>query len=294
MSDEVEVFTFLTTEQTVDGVDEDVDDVDVLPLVETTYIICICHLAFMEDKIDSTGVILYVQPVANIQAFAINRQWFAMANVVDEEWDELLWELVRTIVVGAVGHDGRHAVCVVESAYEVVAACLCGRVWRVGVILGGLKEELCAVSMVVSRRCFCCERRLNTFRVCKFERTINLICRDMVEALALVLLRKALPIYLRSLKQRQCAHHVSACEGERILNRAVYVALCSKVDNAVNLVLLHEFENHLEVADVALNECVILLVLDILQVGKIACICKFVKVYYVILWILVDKKSNNM
>lgn len=116
----------------------------------------------------------------------------------------------------------------------------------------------------------------------------------MVEALALVFLWKALPIYLRSLKQRQCAHHVSACEGERILDRAVYVALCSKVDNAVNLVLLHEFENHLEVADVALNECVILLVLDILQVGKIASICKFVKVYYVILWILVDKKSNNM
>lgn len=108
----------------------------------------------MEDKIDSTGVILYVQPVANIQAFAINRQWFAMANVVDEERDELLRELVRTIVVGAVGHDGRHAVCVVESAYKVVAACLCGRVGRVGVILGGLKEELCAVSMVVSRRCF--------------------------------------------------------------------------------------------------------------------------------------------
>ena len=248
----------------------------------------------MEDKVDSASVVFYVQPVAYVQTLAVYRQRLAMTDVVDEERDELLRELVRAIVVGAVGHDGRHSVCVVESAYKVVAACLCGRVGRMGVILGRLKEELCAVSMVVSRRCFCCERRLNTFRVCKFECTINFICRDVIEALALVLLWKALPIYLRSLKQRQCAHHVSACEGERILNRAVYVALCSKVDNAVNLVLLHEFENHLEVADVALNECVILLVLDILQVGKIASICKFVKVYYVIFWILVDKKSNNM
>ena len=84
MSDKVEVFTFLTTEQTVDGVDEDVDDVDVLPLVETADIICVSHLALMEDKVDSASVVFYVQPVANIQAFAINRQWFAMANVVDE------------------------------------------------------------------------------------------------------------------------------------------------------------------------------------------------------------------
>ena len=116
----------------------------------------------------------------------------------------------------------------------------------------------------------------------------------MVEALAFVFLWKALPIYLRSLKQRQCAHHVSACKGERILNRAVYVALCSEVDNAVNLVLLHEFENHLEVADVALNECVVLLVLNVLQVGEVASICEFVEVYDVILRVLVDKKSNNM
>ena len=45
-----------------------------------------------------------------------------MAYVVDEERYQLLWELVGTVVVGAVGHDGGHPVGVMVGAYEVVRA----------------------------------------------------------------------------------------------------------------------------------------------------------------------------
>ena len=45
-----------------------------------------------------------------------------MADIVDEERNELFGELVRTVVVRAVRYDGRHSVSVVEGTDEVVAA----------------------------------------------------------------------------------------------------------------------------------------------------------------------------
>ena len=44
----------------------------------------------------------------------------AMTDIVDKQRNQLLWELVWTVVVRAVGHDGRHTVCIVESTDEVV------------------------------------------------------------------------------------------------------------------------------------------------------------------------------
>ena len=43
-----------------------------------------------------------------------------MMDIVDEQRNQLLRELVWTVVVRAVGHDGRHTVCIVESTDEVV------------------------------------------------------------------------------------------------------------------------------------------------------------------------------
>ena len=124
VGDEVEVFAFFASEKTVNGIDDDLDDVDVLPLVEAANVVGFGYLAIMEDSIDSTCMIHYIEPVAYVLTLAINREWFAMADVVDEERYELFWELVRAIVVRAVGHDGRHAIGIVESTYEVVATSL--------------------------------------------------------------------------------------------------------------------------------------------------------------------------
>jgi hypothetical protein len=41
---------------------------------------------------------------------------------------------------------------------------------------------------------------------------------------------------------------------------------------------LHQFVNSVEIADIHLNETVIRLILDILQIGKVACIRQLVKV----------------
>ena len=69
-----------------------------------------------------------------------------MTDVVDEQRNQLLWELVWTVVVRAVGHDGWHTVCIVESTNEVVRACLGCRLWRVRIVLGSLEQKKASCS----------------------------------------------------------------------------------------------------------------------------------------------------
>ena len=69
-----------------------------------------------------------------------------MTDVVDKEWNQFLRELIRTIVIRAVGHDGRHTVCIVESTNEVVRACLGCRLWRVRIVLGSLEQKKASCS----------------------------------------------------------------------------------------------------------------------------------------------------
>ena len=78
----------------------------------------------MEDKVDSSCMVFYEEPISHVLTLAVYWQWLAMANVVDKQRYQLLRELVRTIVVRAVGNDGRHAIGIVESTHEVVATSL--------------------------------------------------------------------------------------------------------------------------------------------------------------------------
>ena len=124
VGDEVEVFAFFATKESVNGIDDDLDDVDVLPFVEAANVVGFGYLAIVEDEVDGTGMVFYKEPVAHVFALAIDWQWLAMADVVDEEWDQLLRELVRTVVVRAVGHDGWHTVSIVEGTNEMVTRSL--------------------------------------------------------------------------------------------------------------------------------------------------------------------------
>ena len=126
VGDEIHVLSLLAAQQTVYGVDEHADDVDVLPLVEAADVVGVGRLALVEDEVDGACVVLDVEPVAHVLALAVDGQRLAVADVVDEEGNQFLGELIGAVVVGAVGDDDGHAVGVVEGAYEVVARCLRG------------------------------------------------------------------------------------------------------------------------------------------------------------------------
>ena len=124
--DEVEVFAFCSSEQSVNSFDEHSYDVDVLPLVESSDVVCFGDDSVVEDGVDGTCVVFHIEPVSYVLSLAIYGQWFAVSNVVDEERYEFFRELVWSVVVGAVGDDCGHAVCVVECPDEVVAAGFAG------------------------------------------------------------------------------------------------------------------------------------------------------------------------
>ena len=182
-----------------------------------------------------------------------------------------------------------------ERTHEVVARRLWCRVWRVRIILCRLQEELLAVCKVVfCRRCRCGERRFYAVGMCQFECAVHLVCRYMIEALAVVFLRKALPICLCSLQQGERSHDVGACKRERILYAAVHMTFRREVYYTVHVVLFHKLHDCIIVADVRLYEDIVGFRLYILQVRKVAGISKLVEVDDVILGILVHEEAYNV
>ena len=140
--DEVEVLALLPSEQPVDGLYDNLDDVDVLPLVEASDVVCFGNASVVEDDVDGPCMVLHIEPVADVLPLAVYRLRFAVADVVNEEGDELFGELVGALVVRAVCDDGRHAVGIVVSPDEMVAAGLCCGVGAVGVVACVLVEEV--------------------------------------------------------------------------------------------------------------------------------------------------------
>ncbi len=148
--------------------------------------------------------------------------------------------------------------------------------------------------MVLGRRGSGGERRLDTLWMCQLQSTVHLVSRDVVEPLALVLLGQRLPVELGSLQQRQCSHDIGAGEGEGIFDGAVDMALGSKVDDAVYMLVLHQLVESLEVADVHLHELVVRTVLNILQVCQVAGVGQLVEIDDVILRVLVHEQAHHM
>ena len=83
-------FKFHSAKGFIYGLDKDLDDVDVLPLIETADIVCLGYLAVMEDGVDGTGMVLDIEPVADIFAPTIDGQGLAVADVIDEQGYQLL------------------------------------------------------------------------------------------------------------------------------------------------------------------------------------------------------------
>ena len=151
--DELLGVTFGVAQEAVGDLHQQVDEVDVAPLIEAPDVVGVGGLPLVEDQVNGACVVFDEEPVADVLSLAVDGQGLALADVVDEEGDELLGELVRAVVIRAVRHDGRQAVGVVVGTDEVVAGGFAGRVGAVRSVLRLLGEEApadlqCAVDFV--------------------------------------------------------------------------------------------------------------------------------------------------
>lgn len=99
VGDEVHVLALLTAEKAVDGVDDNLDDVDVLPFVEAADIVCLGNPAVVEDHVDGAGMVLDVKPVADVLALAVDGKRLAVTDIVDKQRYQLLGKLIGAVVV---------------------------------------------------------------------------------------------------------------------------------------------------------------------------------------------------
>ena len=72
------------------------------------------------------------------------------------------------------------------------------------------------------------------------------------------------------------------------------MTFCSKMNDTIHLLILHQTIEGVEVAYVHLHKLIIGAVFNVLEIGKVARICQFVKIDDAILWIFVHEKSYDV
>src|SRR6266481_5248628 len=213
--------------------------------------------ALGEHGANGAAMILDVEPVANVFAVAIHREWLAGTCIQDHERDQLLGKLVGAVVIGAVGGQNRKAVSVVISADQMIGSRLGRGVRTVGIVGGGLAE-----SWIVGA-----------------ERSVDFVGGDVEETeRGAINFRKRQPIGACFFKQTECAVDIGADEIIGTVDGAVDVALGGEVNNGARLFAPQQVAQEITIDDVALLETIVCVRLDGTQVVEIARVGQLVEI----------------
>ena len=185
------------------GLEDHAQDRDVVLLPIGADEVGLPRAALGEDVPDGAGVVLGVDPVADVLALSVELGADAVDDVRDLPGDELLHVLVGAVVVGAVGDRGAKAVGAGPGAHEHVGAGLGARVRGARPVRRLLGE----LGRVVERQV-----------------AVDLVGGDVVVADA---------VLADGLQQAEGALHVGAKEGLRVGDGVVVVALRGVVDDGV-------------------------------------------------------------
>ena len=72
VSDKALACSFRVTEEAIHRFNNELDNIYILPLIETADVISIAALTMMKNNINGAGMILHIKPVTHIFALAIN------------------------------------------------------------------------------------------------------------------------------------------------------------------------------------------------------------------------------
>ena len=104
------------------------------------------HSSFPDNKVDGLTMVGYIEPVTNILSLAVDRNAFIVQRSGNYQRDQLLREMVGTVVVGATGNGHRQTEGSVISQYKKVRTSLGRRIGRRGLNRGVLgKEKICSL-----------------------------------------------------------------------------------------------------------------------------------------------------
>jgi hypothetical protein len=110
------------------------DDIDVGFFIPAADVVGLAHPACLQYAAYGVAMILDIEPVAYLQAIAVNRQRLACERIDDHERNQLFRKMVRAVVIGAVGGQCRQAVSVLIGPHQMVGGCLGSGIRAVGFV----------------------------------------------------------------------------------------------------------------------------------------------------------------
>jgi len=251
--------------------EEQVDEVDVAHLVAPADVVDGTRSGFAQDGVDGTAVVFDVQPVADVESVTVDGDGFTSQGFLDREGDELLGVLAGTVVVGAAGDEGRHAVGAVIGLSHQVACCLGNTVGTAGFdgrvfgeLLGALDREV----------------------------TIDFVGADVEEA-GSVHAGVLLPLLAGHVQHDLGAQDVGAHEDVGAVDAAVHVGLGSEVDDLGGMILGEDGLHGGTVGDVGLHERVAGVIRNLFDVVGVAGIRQRVEVDEMDIGILLHLLENE-
>ena len=82
------------------------------------YIVGLEESSLLLYHINSLGMIFHIEPVTDILAIPVYRKILAMKCVVNNQWNQLLRELIRAVVIGTVRNVRRKFVGIHVCLYQ--------------------------------------------------------------------------------------------------------------------------------------------------------------------------------
>ena len=199
---------------------------EVVPFVVPADVVHFPFAALPDNEINSAAVVFRVEPVPHVRPVAIDGKGLIFQRVDEHEWDELLRELVRAVVIGAAGDGHGHAVGAMPRLHEEV-----GRRFRGGIRAGCMEGRgLCEEEIFSLKR----------------QVAVHFIRRDLMETTD--------AIESARIEEHAGAHDVRLEENARGGDGAVHMALCGKVHHHVGLFFFKQLVNEFSVCDVSAHE----------------------------------------
>ena len=180
-------------------------------------------------------MVFHEKPVAHVLAVAVDGDGPALEGGQDDDRNELLRQLIRAVVVGAVADENRQTERPVPRACEVIGGGLARRIGRAGLVRRGVGED--------------------AFRA---ERAVNFVGGDVEKPEALPLFAlQTVPVLGCGLEQRHRPLHVGGDEVHGTVDGAIDVRFRGKVKHRIRPGLGEDPPQGVAVADVGLLETVV-------------------------------------
>ena len=224
----------------------------------TAHVVDFAALPAIRHHINGLAMIFHIQPVPNLHAVTIDWQPLMMFDIVDHQRNQLLRELIGTIVVRAPGDIHRHPIGIMKCHDKMIRACLRGGVRTMRRQRRGLGKvsfrSQCAIHLIcgnlkVLLPCF------PSFRLC------------------------IIPSLFSTLQQIDRPHYISLYEDLRIRDTTIHMTLRREVDDIIEIILGKQVFHQYFVTDISLYEDMARIFLHILQVFQIARVSQLVQIH---------------